>query len=117
MAELKLLKSIYAEAFGDNNHSFFKRCINLAVGSWMKDLSSLIDKKCRQNVIYEIKDSDKIIAVLRYLTSKNDIKMYEKFITIWKKHDPAKADLFEGNLSTSIENAANTAEESEGKQT
>ena len=94
---------IYAEEFGPKNYDFFRNNIALGVGSWMKDLSQLIEEKCRDAIICVIDDKEKVIEVVRYLVKQNDVEKYKMFIDIWREHAPAKATQFERALLKRIE--------------
>ena len=110
---------IYAEEFGKENYKFFQDNIDLGVGSWMNDLSPLIDENCRKAITCALDDSKKVIEVVRYLVKQNDIEKYKMFIDIWKKHAPAKATQFETALLKRIEdqNAINSKPNSYLKRT
>ena len=110
---------IYAEEFGKENYKFFQDNIDLGVGSWMNDLSPLIDENCRKAITCALDDSKKVIEVVRYLVKQNDIEKYKMFIDIWKKHAPAKATQFETALLKRIEdqNAINSNPNSYLKRT
>ena len=109
MAEVDRLNLIYADEFGENNYHFFRKHIKLNVGSWMYDLKNLIDAECLYNLTYELNENEKPIIVVRFLTQQNSVPKYKQFISIWKKHGPAKVIQFENSLRQKIKNAGLTS--------
>ena len=94
---------IFAEEFGPKNYNFFGENIMLDDGSWMKDLSQLIDAKCRDAITVTLNKREMVIEVFKCLVRQNDINKYKMFIEIWKEHAPAKATQFERALLKRIE--------------
>ena len=105
MAEVDRLNLIYADEFGENNYHFFRKHIELNVGSWMNDLKNLIDAECLNNLTYALNEKEKPIIVARFLTRQNSVPKYKQFISMWKKYEPARAKQFEKSLRQKIKDA------------
>ena len=73
---------IYAEEFGEKNYDFFRNNIALEDGSWIKDLSQLIDVKCSDTLIVTLNKKEKVIEGVKCLVRQNDIEKYNMFIDI-----------------------------------
>ena len=106
MAADLAVKLIYRKHFGQEHYDFLSENIDLTTSSnsWIKDLSGLIDDECSRAITYALNNKSKIIHVMLFLQKENDIQKYENFIDIWKKHDPAIAYQFEGDLRQKIRN-------------
>ena len=89
--------------FGEKYHDYFRKNINLKIGSWLNDLTVIIEADCLRKIKIAIKNEENGILVLQYLVQKNDIVMYKTFIELWKKHDSAIANQFEINLNDLIQ--------------
>ena len=99
------LQIVYADMFGVVNYKFFRERIDLNTGAWMADLRSILDDDCLRRVALSLSGRDKIIEVIKYLRKENNIGKYKKFIEIWKKHDPARAQQFDRYLKQIIQNS------------
>ena len=103
MAENNLaLRKLYAEFFRRSNFEKFGIRIDT---TWVKDLGDLFDEDCRYKIDVALNNEEKMFIVLKYLEQQDNISKYKKFITLWKKYDPAKASQFETMLNQGIENA------------
>ena len=104
MIEIQELQLTYRDAFGEEQHDFMRKFIDVTKGSWMKDLNEFIDNECRENVFCETNDKEKVIVVINFLIQENEINKYKRFIDVWKKHDPAKAEQFEKKIKQKLQN-------------
>ena len=102
------LQLIYADEYGKENYYFFRNNIDFSFGSWEKDLRDIIDDDCQSDFTLETNNEKKAEIVAKFLTKKNDIITYKKFIAVWKKYGGARADQFEQKLKRRLEKAGLT---------
>ena len=81
--------------------------IDLSDGNpWIKELKTeCIDEVCESNITAALNMRAKVNVIVTFLIQQDNIRKYNRFISVWKMFNKAKADKFEANLKASIRNA------------
>ena len=102
-ASIKALKVVYSDMFGEMNRNFITENIDVSSGSWLNDLGEIIPEDYLGQIRLEINDEKKSILITTFLIQQNDISTYKTLLSIWKLHNPSKAEQFEYCLMKEID--------------
>ncbi len=99
------LQLAYNNTFADNRN-FIMDNIDLFDGNpWIKELKiECIDAECERNITAALNMKAKVNVIVTFLIKQDNIKKYNRFISVWKRFNKAKADQFEANLKTRLRN-------------
>ena len=79
-------------------NDFMKKHIDISIGPWLEDLKSIFTEDLLAQIRLAISKDEMVNLIITFLKQKNSINVYKTFFSIWKKHAPAPADLFEDKV-------------------